>query len=221
MSFLQQVGSSLGRACLFCSRWTAACYRSMRQAWLGEGVLSLLGWSILLILGTWFPSTSVLKYFFEGGPLPSGLGKADTLWASVGLLLVAGISWTWTNLALICLASAYLGIAARDASRDRESESWRLVLPRAFVIYLACLLQEVFLMGGLIPSQDRLTSGDAQQHYVRLAVLCSLVCFATSFRPQLFEAVLDGILGRMRSTQTPEERAAEKEFELAGPPKKG
>jgi hypothetical protein len=178
-------------------------WERLRKTSIGTGVAPLLCWTLLLIFGTWFPSTSVLKYFFEGGTLPKGFEAMTQGWlASGSLLLVAIASWTWTNLAAICLAAAYLGIAARAKGSDDDRSAWELVLPRAFAVYLACLFQEVVLSGGLIPSETKLSSGDAQEHYVRLAVISSLVCFATSFRPQMFDQLLNGVLGRVPSLQS-------------------
>ena len=171
----------------------------LRQASIGTGALPLVCWTLLLLCGTWYPSTTILKHFFEGNPLPENFKTADST-LLIGLFLVALASWTWTNLAGICLAAAYLGVAARPASTETGQRSaWEDVLPRAFVVYLACLFQEIVLSGGLVPSDARLQSGDAQQHYVRLAVISSLVCFATAFRPALFDRMMENVFGQVPS----------------------
>jgi hypothetical protein len=194
---------AIGRWCvdavLFVCRACGGVWGRLRSTSIGSGVAPLVCWVLLLLCGTWFPSTSILKHFFEGGPLPANFETASQ-WLTAGLFLVAIASWTWTNLAGICLASAYLGIAARPTSSENdERTAWADVLPRAFVVYLACLFQEIVLSGGLIPSDAKLSSGDAQQHYVRLAVISSLVCFATAFRPALFDKLMENVFGQVPS----------------------
>lgn len=200
-----QTLKSVGRWCVdsiaTATRATLKTLGRLRWYGLGTGVVPLASWAMLLILGTWFPATTLLKHFFDGGPLPNGFDPVTGSAAFAGLLLVAAASWTWTNLVGICLAAAYLGIAARPKASDDDRTPWEQVLPRAFVVYLACLFQEIVLSGGLIPSDSRLASGDFQQHYVRLAVISSLVCFATAFRPALFDQFLDGVFGRVPSLQ--------------------
>jgi hypothetical protein len=182
-------------------RWVRAAASHLRWYGLGTGVLPLVCWAALLVLGTWFPATTLLKHFFNGGPLPEGFAPVTGSAAFAGLLLVAVASWTWTNLVGLCLAAAYLGIAARPKTSEDDRTPWEQVLPRAYVVYLACLFQEIVLSGGLIPSDARLTSGDFQQHYVCLAVISSLVCFATAFRPALFDQLLNGVFGRVPALQ--------------------
>lgn len=171
----------------------------LRKLWqrLPQGFLPLICWTGLIILGTWYPSTSVLKHFFEGGTLPAGL-DTPTGWIGYGSMFVTAVlSWTWTNLVFLCLAAAYLGIAARPDLRTDDTAAWGQVLPRAFVIFLAFLFQELALRGSLIPSAERMTSGDAQQHYLRLAILSSIACFATSFRPAFFNSMVDKLIGKL------------------------
>lgn len=162
-----------------------------------EGLISLTSWSTLIILGTWYPSTSALKYFFEGNPLPKGLHEPTTAIGEWLMFFTAVISWTWTNLALLCISSSYLGIAARPDIRSTDPRAWGQVLPRSFIIFLGFLLQELALGGGLVPRESQLANGETQQHYLRLAVLSSILCFAAAYRSEFFDGFIEKLFGRI------------------------
>ena len=140
--------------------------------------ITVCAWLGVFMLGTLVNSAPYRERFagFTGNPLDI-----------VGDGLVFGITYTLTNVGVLCLlasllgsfgASANLGVdgeaqGAQDTSAPRIS-----ALLRGFLVYLA-LLSGVLVFG-------ESPASPTQTQYVRLAGVTSLVAFAVNYRPALF-----------------------------------
>ena len=135
-------------------------------------------WLGVFLLGTLVNSAPYRERFagFTGTPL-------DVV--SDGLIV--GLTYTLTNVGLLCLlasllgslgASANLGVDS-DAAMDQDTSAPRTsAILRGFLVYLA-------LLAGVLVFADS-PAGPTQNQYVRLAGVTSLLGFAVNYRPALF-----------------------------------
>jgi hypothetical protein len=149
-------------------------------------------WLALFLTGTLVDSSPHRARFasFEGG-----------VGAVLGEGALVAVSYTLTNVALLCLLAGILGMLARKANLGADSkpgqaakhdagpdsgEDWTApgnsAVLRGFLVYLALIAGVLFL--GDNPAQP------TQIQYVRLAGLISLFGFVVNYRPALFGRLL-------------------------------
>jgi hypothetical protein len=168
-----------------------------------HGYVPLLLWLALFFGGIWFPATSFLRHYFEGGNAPNvillpvlevtGIGS---LFHNLGCLGACMLFWSWTNLALLCVMSSTMGEINRTRAGRRFSEvpemqtipEYRIACTRAFVVYLIALVNGITFSGTLVSPGE---ASHVQGTYIRVAILASITSFLVSYRPEFFDRLLN------------------------------
>jgi hypothetical protein len=154
-----------------------------RLSLLQKGILAaaIVLWMAVFLAGTLIDSSPFRTHFaaFEGGLGGTVLAGA-----------VVGVTYTLTNVGILCLLASLLGCLGSSAGLGTDAESSALdeteplcsAILRGFLVYLAVIAG--VLMVGDSPAAP------TQEKYVRLAGFISLVGFAVNYRPELFAGLL-------------------------------
>ena len=153
--------------------------------------LSLVLWLAVFLVGTLVGSAPYRTRFasFEGG-----------VWATIGNGLLVVLTYTLTNVGLLCVLAGVLGVLGRKAVLDCDAEpeeqagqdaeqSKHSAVLRGFLVYLA------FIAGVLIIGENPAEQTQAQ--YVRLAGLISVMGFLVSYQPRIFGRILQRVSGTL------------------------
>ncbi len=150
---------------------------------IGFGVISLLSWMFLLIVGIIIWSKPYRDKFLD----PTKLTFAEAL--KYGLLLF--LCYTVTNVALLCGLSSCLGALGRRArvagneyakpSADVRTEYIGAVI-RGFFVF-------ILLLSGLIFIKDQPFDNITPSEYARLAGTSSVFGFLIGYDPRLFARI--------------------------------
>lgn len=160
--------------------------------------LALVLWLAVFLVGTLVGSAPYRTRFasFEGG-----------IWATLGNGLLVVLTYTLTNVGLLCVLAGVLGVLGskavlvcdaeqqKQAGQDTTSPKHSAVL-RGFLVYLA------FIAGILIIGEN--PAEPTQTQYVRLAGLISVTGFLVSYQPTIFGRILQRIGGAL--AEPPAER---------------
>ncbi len=142
-------------------------------------------WLAVLLVGTLVASE----------PFRMGFADFDRGVAAViqdGLLVL--ITYTFTNVAILCVLAGVLGALGAKAILVSDKQGEKVAVPdttsprssavlRSFFVYLALIAGVLFL--GENPAEP------TQNHYVRLAGTISLAAFVVNYRPKIFGRVLE------------------------------
>jgi hypothetical protein len=148
----------------------------------GTMAVTVLVWLGMFLVGTMVNSAPYRARF-------ASLGGSFGEIVSDGLIV--GITYTLTNIGLLCLLASVLGSlgATANLGADGEADPERdttaplvSAILRGFLIYLALLAGVLIL--GTTPAEP------TQTQYVRLAGVTSFLGFAVSYRPELFAGLL-------------------------------
>jgi hypothetical protein len=135
-------------------------------------------WLTVFLLGTLVNSAPYRERF-------AGLDGA--FFGIVGDGVVVALTYTLSNVGLLCLlasllgsigASANLGVDADAAAEQDTSAPRTSAILRGFLVYLS-------LLAGVLMFAET-PAAPSQTQYVRLAGVTSLVSFAVNYRPALF-----------------------------------
>lgn len=142
---------------------------------------TIVAWISVFLLGTLVNSAPYRERF---------AGFDGSLLGVVGDGVIVGLTYTLTNVGILCLlasllgslgATANLGVDA-DAAMDQDTSAPRTsAILRGFLVYLA------LLAGVLVFAES--PAGPTQTQYVRLAGVTSLLGFAVNYRPALFSTL--------------------------------
>jgi hypothetical protein len=140
--------------------------------------LAILLWLSVFLVGTLVNSGPYRARFASLG---------GSLNAIVGDGLIVGVTYTLTNIGILCILASLLGALAAEANLGVDGEKpgeQDTTAPRAsailrgFLVYLALIAG--VLMFGDTPAEP------TQTQYVRLAGVTSLLGFTVNYRPGLF-----------------------------------
>jgi hypothetical protein len=167
-----------------------------------HGYIPFLLWLCLFFGGIWFPATTLLKYYFEGGPAPQTVlvpvmpvTGIVSFFYTIFCLGACVLFWSWTNLALLCVMSSTMGEINRTRASRRQGISpedaappeYRIACTRAFVVYLLALVNGITFGGSLVTPG---AGSDIQGTYIRVAVMACIASFIASYRPEFFDSLL-------------------------------
>ncbi|MCR9201965.1 MAG: hypothetical protein NXI04_25265 [Planctomycetaceae bacterium] len=143
--------------------------------------VSLGVWMTLFVCGTFVNASELIGVALDNGMTGQGV------WS-----FTAGVlCWTWTNLLMLCVASASLGGIARswDSPDSTYSKLHFDALTTGFVIFMLFLFEESLTNGNVINGGQ---PADAQAKYLRLVIVTSLLSFVASYRPEFHKRLLAG-----------------------------
>lgn len=136
--------------------------------------------------------------FVDSAPHRDAITEANRGIADQGFhWIVAIVSYTFTNVALLSILSAVLGAAARRLEHIARGRSpQRVPLPhpyaaaalRGFFVYLMAVSGLIIMVEGLFTTIA--ISADA---YIRISGAISMVSFLIGFSPELFARILNRI----------------------------
>lgn len=138
-------------------------------------------------------------------------GPDSGIWTVVGSVFGFFLSWTWSNLVMLCCLAALVGEVGRDAMANGKGKpNLRGAMVRGFFIYLAITAGQLVIAGNIsLPKEalESVTNGSSitsplvttPSQYFRLASFCSLVAFLVGFTPKLFTSILNSV-SRMTGT---------------------
>ena len=143
--------------------------------------VSLGVWMTLFVCGTFVNASELIA-----AALNSGLTGQGVWSFTAGVLC-----WTWTNLLMLCVASASLGGIARswDSPDSTYSKLHFDALTTGFVIFMLFLFEESLTNGNVINGGQ---PAEAQAKYLRLVIVTSLLSFVASYRPEFHKRLLAG-----------------------------
>jgi len=182
-----------------------------------HGYVPFLLWLCLFFGGIWFPATTLLKYYFEGGPAPQTVlvpvmpvTGIVSFFYNLFCLVACVLFWSWTNLALLCVMSSTMGEINRtranrtrsDTTEEAARPEYRIACTRAFVVYLMALVNGITFGGSLVTPG---AGSDIQGTYIRVAVMACIASFIASYRPEFFDSLLS------RFTATGEQQESTRE----------
>lgn len=137
----------------------------------------------------------------ETGPSgASGLGRF--FWA-IWAFLVVVVSFTPSNLALLCCTAGVLGAMGRRMQLSAEVDPD--TLDRTYP-YLSAILRGFFVFlvvisGVLVLIEDPILSTSSPEQYVRFGGLLSLTSFVINYDPSLFAMLLDQVRDRLEERE--------------------
>jgi len=149
----------------------------------------LLGFTMLLWLVVFAAGTIVSSAPYRA-QLATFEGDAQQIMKNAGMVL---LTYTLTNVALLCLLASMLGmlsakailgpdLEAKTSPPDQTSPTSSALL-RGFFVYLT-------LIGGVLVLSERFAE-PSQSEYVRLAGLISLISFIVNYRPAVCARLLE------------------------------
>ena len=149
--------------------------------------MCLGAWMILFVCGTFVNASDLIN-----GAL------ADKASVSSAIQFCSGVMcWTWTNLLMLCIMSAFLGGIARSWDQNLNYRRIQFdALTTGFIIFLLFMFEESLTGGRLAGKID---PDEAQSTYVRLAIVASLLSFTASYRPEFYKS----LLARFTNSQSP------------------
>lgn len=149
-----------------------------------EFLLVLVGialWLAVFLLGALVDSAPYRASFAAFGGGLAGTVKSGAL---------VMLTYTLTNVAILCMLACLLGAAAARArlGSDAEGQVEDRTAPRSSAVLRGFLVYLSLLAGVLIFGEDPAVA--TQKQYIRLAGFISLLGFVTNYRPELFARLL-------------------------------
>lgn len=150
-------------------------------------VVVFVAWLFLFVGGLLIPTQ----------PYREAIAALDFSWLFWGSIFVVLGFYTITNVLILCVLTAMMGVAGSKArieldesiyERTDTTNPYASAMLRGFVVYL------VVLSGTMISVQDPIENFlmATQDQYVRLAALLSILGFLVGYSPDVFSKLISG-----------------------------
>lgn len=156
------------------------------------GIIALIAWTFVFAVGIVFPSTPIRDTLKD-------MGMIDSKAVLLAYLCAFLLTYTVSNVAILCCISAWLGELGRrtriggavNGVAYRRGD-YMAAVTRGFLGYLTVLTGYV-----IIGSDVNVFVTPSPEQFIRLAAIASLAGFLIGFRPELFNSFVTSVTGRI------------------------
>jgi hypothetical protein len=159
---------------------------------LAFGIIALLAWTFVFAVGVVFPSTPIRDAL-------TGMGVIDSRGMILAYLSAFLLTYTVSNVAILCCISAWLGelgrrtrISGADNGVPYRRGDYMAAVMRGFLGYLAVLTGYVIIGSGV----NAFVTPSPEQ-FVRLAAIVSLAGFLIGYNPEVFNRFASSVTDRI------------------------
>lgn len=159
---------------------------------LGCGIIALVAWTFVFAIGVVFPSTPIRNAL-------TSMGVIDSKGMILAYLCAFLVTYTVSNVAILCCISAWLGELGRRTRISGAANGvayrrgdYMAAVMRGFLGYLAVLTGYVIIGSGV----NAFVTPSPEQ-FVRLAAIVSLVGFLLGYNPEVFNRFASSVTDRI------------------------
>lgn len=161
------------------------------------GIASLTAWTLVFTIGMIFPSDPIRTAL-------NGTGATISNWMVLPYVLMFLMTYTVSNVAILCCISAWLGELGRRTRIDGAAQGgpflrgdYIAAVMRGFLAYLAILTGFVVIGSGV-----NVFVTPSAEGFVRLAAVVSLAGFLIGFNPALLRGIESKVTGSITSEKS-------------------